>query len=94
MFLQTEHPNCYLTNKKELAIIQMCRILRACSRGVSADELLNMTNDYIHHHQDARQIQAVTHQITPGGMMGCHKELVKVVQASFSLDPKRAEQAT
>jgi hypothetical protein len=81
----------YLTNNEELAIVQMCRILSMCGPGVSADKLLNMTNEYIHHHQDARLIQAATCKTTPG-LMGRGKELVKIVQAS-SLDPKRAEQA-
>jgi hypothetical protein len=61
-------------------------------RGVLADELLNITNEYIHHHLDARLVQAATPKITRG-MMRRHKELVKIVQAS-SMDPKRAEQAT
>ena len=82
----------YLTNNEGLAIVQMCRILSMCGRGVLADELLNMTNEYIHHHQDARLIQAATRKTTRG-LMGRHKELVKIVQAS-SMDPKRAEQAT
>jgi hypothetical protein len=82
----------YLTNNEELAIVQMCCILSMCGRGVSADELLNITNEYIHHHLDARLVQAATRKITQG-MMRRHKELVKIVQAS-SMDPKRAEQAT
>ena len=73
-------------------IVQMCPILSMCGCGVSADELLNMSNEYIHHHQDARLIQAATRKTTRG-LMGRHKELVKIVQAS-SMDPKGAEQAT
>ncbi len=73
-------------------IVQMCPILSMCGCGVSADELLNMSNEYIHHHQDARLIQAATRKTTRG-LMGRHKELIKIVQAN-SMDPKRAEQAT
>jgi hypothetical protein len=46
----------YLTNNEELAIVQMYCILGMCGCGLSADELLNMTNKYINHHQDARLI--------------------------------------
>ncbi len=81
-----------LTDNEELAIVQMCRVLSMCGRGVTKDELLNITNEYIHHHEDARLIQDATRKITRG-LMGRHKELVKIVQAS-SMDPKRAEQAT
>ena len=43
--------NRYLTDNKELAIVQMCRVLSMCGRGVSTDELLAITNEeYIHHH--------------------------------------------
>lgn len=59
---------------------------------VSADELLNTTNEYIHHHQDARLIKAVTCKIMCG-MMGGHKDVVKIVQPT-SIDPRWAEQAT
>jgi hypothetical protein len=83
--------NRYLTDNEELAIVQMCRVLSMCGRGVTKDELLNITNEYIHHHEDARLIQDATRKITRG-LMGRHKELVKIVQAS-SMDPKRAEQA-
>jgi hypothetical protein len=62
----------YLTDNKELAIVQMSRILSMCGRGVTKDELLNMTNEYIHHHHDARLIQDATHKITRG-LMGRHK---------------------
>jgi hypothetical protein len=48
----------YLSNNEELAIIQICCILSMCGRGVSEDELLNITNKYIHHHLDARLVQA------------------------------------
>jgi hypothetical protein len=82
----------YLSNNEELAIVQTCRILSMCGRGVLADKLLNITNEYIHHHLDGRLVQAATRKITQG-MMRRHKELVKIVQAS-SMDPKRAEQAT
>jgi hypothetical protein len=82
----------YLTNNEELAIVQMCRVLSMCGRGVTKDESLNITNEYSHHHQDARLIQDSTCKITRG-LMGRNKELVKNVQAS-SMDPKRAEQAT
>jgi hypothetical protein len=54
----------YLTNNEELAIVQMCRILSMCGRGVSAIEFLNITNKYIHHHLDARLVQAATRKIT------------------------------
>jgi hypothetical protein len=64
-----------------------------CGHGVSADETPNMANAcMIHHHQDARLIQADICKTTCG-MMGHHKELVKIVQAS-SMDPKRAKQDT
>jgi hypothetical protein len=49
----------YLTNNKEVAIIQMWHTLSMCGHGVSVDKLLNITNEYIHHHH-ARLIQAVT----------------------------------
>jgi hypothetical protein len=82
----------YLTDNEELAIIQMCRVLSMCGRGVTKDGLLNITNEYIHHHEHARLNQNATRKITRG-LMGRHKELVKIVQAS-SMDPKRAKQAT
>jgi hypothetical protein len=40
----------YLTDNEELAIVQMCRVLGMCGRGVTKDELLNITNAYIHHY--------------------------------------------
>jgi hypothetical protein len=89
---ETGEAKRYLTDNEELAIVQMCRVLSMCGRGVIKDELLNITNAYIHHHQDARLIQDATRKITRG-LMGRHKELIKIVQAS-SMDPKRAEQAT
>jgi hypothetical protein len=82
----------HLTNNEELAIVQMCHVLSMCGRGITKDELLNITNEYIHRHQDARLIQDATRKITRG-LMGQHKESVKNVQAS-SMGPKRAEQAT
>jgi hypothetical protein len=54
----------YLTNNEELAIVQMCRIRSMCGPGVSTDKLLNITNEYIHHHLDARLVQAATRKIT------------------------------
>jgi hypothetical protein len=68
--------------QEELEIIQVCCILSMCGRGVSADKLLNMTNKYIHHHQNARMIQAATRKITCRTMLGRYKELGNIVQAS------------
>jgi hypothetical protein len=82
----------YLTNNEELAIVQMCCALSMCGRGVTKDKLLDITNEYIHHHQDARLIQDATCKITRG-VMGRHKELVKIVLAT-SMDPQQAQQAT
>jgi hypothetical protein len=78
----------YVTNNEELGIIQMYQILSMCSCGVSVDELLNMTYAYIHQHPDAtRLIQAATGKTTHG-MMGHHKELFKIVQASLVVPNK------
>ena len=63
--------NRYLTDNKELAIVQMCRVLSMCGRGVTKDELLNITKEYIHHHEDVRLIQDATCKMTRG-LMGRH----------------------
>ena len=82
----------YLTNNEELAIVQVVRILAGAGSGVSPEELLMLTNEYIHHHADSRMIEPATKK-TIRGMLGRHKGLAKIVSTS-SMDPKRAEQAT
>jgi hypothetical protein len=66
------------TSPTTLAIVQMCRILSMCGGGVSAAKLLNIANEYIHHHLDARLVQAAPRKITRG-MMRRHKELVNIL---------------
>jgi hypothetical protein len=84
--------NRYLTNNEELAIVQIARLMGSCGAGVSKDELLEIVNSYIHHHDDARLIEPATMSLVEQ-LMARHEELVKLVSAS-SMDPQRAKQAT
>jgi hypothetical protein len=74
----------YLTDNEELAIVQMCRVLSMCGRGVTKDELLNITNEYIHHHEDA----ILSHYMKWGMSVGNHTK--RFQKRTFSIWMKLA----
>ena len=82
----------YLTNNEELAIVQIARLMGSCGAGIGRDELLDIVNTYIHHHEDGRMFEPATMRLVDQ-MLKRHSDLAKLVSAS-SMDPQRAKQAT
>jgi hypothetical protein len=67
----------YLTSNEELAIVQIARLMGSCGAGVGRDELLEIVNSYIHHHEDARLIEPATMRLVEE-LMKRHTELINL----------------
>jgi hypothetical protein len=64
----------------------------SCGAGIGRDELLDIINTYIHHHEDSRMFEPASMGLV-NQILKRHSDLTKLVSAS-SMEPQRAKQAT